>query len=260
MERLVACPEFSRQYECQLFTNYIKEPVPEKLLGRCALFLYQFLGPGWGELASERLIAQLPSTTRHLCIPNMFFTGYWPMWSGAAGFNYRCTHLDSYIDMGLSPEETVILFLRSEVEKKYDLPSLISETIRTEQQRASHTPINYVELLVAHYQDQRLFNTVNHPGPMLMNHAAVEILKNLGFTPPPPAKFDTLGDPFPEFEQPVNPKVAAFFGWDFAGPETTYNVYGRRMTYARYVANYVSARNKGVTDFIGYLQGEHLAH
>ncbi|QJB55444.1 WcbI family polysaccharide biosynthesis putative acetyltransferase [Pseudodesulfovibrio sp. zrk46] len=258
VERLMACPEFAAQYDCRLFTNYVREPVPDDVLGRCSLFLHQYLGPKWNELASDVLIGKLPANARHLCVPNMFFTGYWPMWSGAGGFNYRCTHLDSYIDMGLSPEETVMLFLRSDVQSKYDLPGLVEASLKRERERESHTPIKYVHVIEEEFGSRRLYNTVNHPGPRLMNHAAKGILEHLGMTPPPAEAFDALGDPFPEFEQPINPKVGAFFGWDFATPETKYNIYGRKMTYARYVANYVEARSKGVTDFIGYLQGEYL--
>jgi len=258
IERLMTCPEFAEQYECRLFTNYIKEPIPDELMQKCSLFLYQYLGENWNELASANLLAKLPDSARHLCIPNMFFKGYWPMWSGEAGFNYRCTHLDSYIDMELPADQTLMLFLRSDVEKKYDLLTMVAQTIEQERAREKHTSIKYVDFLVEKYRGQRLFNTVNHPGPLLMNHAAVGVLDSLGFASPSAETLDALGDPFPEFEQPINPKIGDFFGWEFATANTEYNVYGRKLTYARYVANYVSAREKNITDFIGYLQGDYI--
>ncbi len=258
LERLSCCPAFSDRYETRLFTNYVHEPVPDTTLAGCSLFLYQFLGQKWGELASENLLGKLPETARSLCIPNMFFKGYWPLWSGEEGFNYRCAHLDEIIDLGLSPEETALIFLHQDTATKFDLLELVADTLKEERERERHTPIKYVDLIATNYRDKRLFNTVNHPGPMLMNHAAGEILHNLGFEVPDPALFEALGDPFPEFEQPINPKVAAFFGWDFAGPDTEYTIYGRKMTFVRYVASYVMARQANIADFIGFLQGAYI--
>jgi len=258
IERLLTCPDFAARYDCRLFTNYVCEPIPEALLADCSLFLYQHLGEGWGDLASEVLLSKVPAAAQHLCVPNMFFAGYWPTWSGEAGFDYRCTLLDELIELGLPPEETVILYLRTDMEARYDLLSTVTGTIERERAREAHTPIKYLDILVENYRDARLFNTVNHPGRQLSAHTAGGVLETLGFTPDRNA-MDALGEPFPEFEQPINPKVAAFFGWDFGGPDTEYEIYGRKMTFARYAANYVMARQAGITDFIAYLQGAHSA-
>lgn len=258
IERLMACPQFAEEYVCTLFTNYTREPVTDEALQDCSLFLYQYLGPKWGDIASASLLAKLPDSARSLCIPNMFFTGYWPTWSGEPGFNYRCTHLDEIIGLGLPPEETAILYLRADVERKFDLLDLVSKTIEHERERQKRTPIQYLDVIIEHYRDVRLFNTVNHPGSLLMNHAACEILKHLDFEPPDEAALKLFGEPFPEFEQPINPRIAQFFGWDFATNDTQYEVYGRKLTFARYVANYIMAQQAGVSDFIGYLQGEYI--
>ena len=259
VQRLMACPDFARAFECRLFTNYVGEPVPAAALARCGLFLHQHLGPAWGELASERLAARLPASATRLCVPNMCFTGYWPLWSGRPGFDYRCEDLETFLDLGRPAEETLVLFLRSDPAQRHDLEGLLARTLDRERHREGHTPVKYVDLIAAGHATRRLFNTVNHPGPGLMDHAARGVLRALGLTAPDRA-FEALGDPFPEFEQPIHPGVARFFGWPFAGPETRYNVYGRPMTYARYAANYVAARRAGVTDFIAYLQGaDHAA-
>jgi hypothetical protein len=36
-----------------------------------------------------------------------------------------------------------------------------------------------------------------------------------------------------------------------------WRVFGRDLTFARYVAHYVVARREGIADFIGFLQGHH---
>ena len=255
VDRLNCCPDFKARFECRVILNYVREPVPDELLRQCSLFLYQHLGDNWGGLASEVLLAKLPDKAGSLCIPNMFFKGYWPSWSGRPGFNYRCEVLDELIDKGLPPEEVIMLYLRTDMAARFDLLSLTADTIKREREREAHTPVKYLDEILRNYREIRLFNTVNHPGPLLLNHAARGILSELGFPDPSGGALQALGDPFPEFEQPINPKIAAFFGWDFAGPETEYMVYGRKMTFARWVANYVFAQQSGVTDFIGFLQG-----
>ncbi|SOB59565.1 conserved protein of unknown function [Pseudodesulfovibrio profundus] len=257
LARLNASPEFTDQYECRIITNYTREAIPDGLLERCDLFLYQYLNANWGELASDTLLGKLKTDCKSLCIPNMFFAGYWPFWNGKPGFNYRCTHLDDIINMGLPDEETVLLYLRSNLSQKFDLNALLHQTIAQEQQREAHTPIKYVDIIENEHGQHRLFNTVNHPNARLMDHAATEVLRHLGMTPPDRAVLDALGDPFPEFEQPINPHIAAHFGWPFGGADAQYNVYGIPMSHARYVANYVSCQKAGIEDFIGYLQGEY---
>lgn len=258
IERLMTCSDFSNQYECVLFTNYTREPVPDEVLGKCSLFLHQYLGPKWNELSSENLTGKLPANAKSLCVPNMFFTGYWPTWSGKAGFDYRCTYLDELVDMGLPPEEIVMLYLRADFASKFDLLEIVSASLNRERERQKHTPVKYLDVIIDNYRDVRLYNTVNHPGSLLMNHAAHGVLEHLGFKADEEA-LKAVGEPFPEFEQPINPQVANHFGWYFAGPEVEYNIYGRKMTFARYVANYVMARKAGVTDFIGFLQGDQVA-
>ena len=256
LERLCCCPEFADRYETRIYTNYVREPIPDEALARCSLFLYQHLGSRWDDLASDALLAKLPDGARSLCIPNMFFKGYWPMWDGRVGFDYRCSLLDEIVDLGLPAEETLILFLRTDVAAKYDLDALLRESLEREREREQRTPVKYVHLIEEHCHRTRLFNTVNHPGPLLLNHAASEILRLLGFEPPAPETLDALRPPFPEFEQPINPKVGAHFGWPFAGKDTSYNIYGRPMAYTLYAANYVTARKAGIRDFIGFLQGD----
>jgi len=256
IERLNCCEQFRERYQCVLFTNYIREPITDGVLSKCSLFLYQFLGPGWAGLSSANLLTKIPDNARSLCIPNMFFKGYWPTWSGAPGFDYRCTLLDSMIESGLGPEETLMLYLHTDIAARLDLDALLAQTLNQERQREAKTPIKYLDLIIEHCHDIRMFNTVNHPGPMLLDHVARGILEKLDMPEPNEDAMDALGDAFPEFEQPIHPKVGWHFGWPFAGPGAQYEIYGIKMGFARYVANYILARQNDVTDFIGFLQGD----
>lgn len=258
IKRLMTCPDFADRYECRLFTNYIREPIPDEALRSCNLFLYQHLGVEWDDLASATLLDKLSPNARHLCIPNMFFKGYWPTWTGQPGFDYRCMFLDELTDTDLPPEEVVMIYLHTNMATKFDLLTMVAESLELERERESHTPIEYVDIISRNYREIRLFNTVNHPRKLLMNHVARSVLMELGFEPPAHHVLDALGEPFPEFEQPINPKVGEYFGWRFTATDQQYRIYGRHMTFSRWVANYVFARRAKVKDFIGFLLGDDI--
>lgn len=253
LERLLLCPGFAERYDCTIVTNYVREPMPETL-EKASLLLYQHLGESWGELASDAVRSRLPKGARALCIPNMVFLGYWPLWDSAPGFDYRDKRLDQLLDMGLPDEEILTLFLRQPLRKHHDLDALLEETFRRETERESHTPVKYLNFIHKHWRERRLFNTVNHPGAELMALAARGVLTQLGLALPSMEAMLALGEPFPEFEQPVHPLVAAHYGLEFAGPDTRYHVYGKDMTFATYAAHYIDCRRNGITDFIAYLR------
>jgi hypothetical protein len=254
LKRLNRSPDFAQRFETRIVTNYTREPMPDGLLEHASLFLYQYLGDPWGPLASQTLLKRLADNARSLCIPNMFFLGYWPMWSGAPGFDYRDRRLDQLLDAGIPDEQILTLYLRSHPAKHFGLNDLLEETFRREQAREAVTPIKYLGHIREHWRTRRLFNTVNHPGAELMDISACGILDHLAMARPTEAALDQCGDPFPEFQQPIHPLVAEHFGLAFTNAETLYEVYGQKMTFARYVAHYIDCRRNGIDDFISYLR------
>ncbi len=265
-EILLASPEFARSHAPRVFLNYARQDIPEADLAACGLFLYQQLGPEWGELSSAALLSKLPAGCERLCIPNMFFRGPWPLWSGAPGFDYRDVYLDHLLELGLPRRDILHLYLSTPLERKYDLDALLAETVARETQRQAHTPVKYLEHVLEHWRERPLFLSVNHPGPELLALAAAGILRHLGLAGPDPARLahaTALGAGYADFELPVHPQAAAFYclgsgglgsgGLGYGGEGQVYNVYGRGKTFAQYAAAYVDCRLAGIDDFIGYL-------
>jgi len=248
---LSASPDFAAAYAPRVYLNYARQAIPQEDLDACGLFLYQHLGPEWGPLASGELLARLPKDCRSLCIPNMFFRGSWPLWSGAPGFDYRDIYLDHLVDLGLPAADILHVYLRTSLAAKYDLAVLLEETIETERKRQARTPVAYFDFVLERFRTQPLFLTVNHPGPELIAHAAAGILAELGCAPM--AGGFALPPEYLAFELPVHPQVAEAYGLAYGGPDATYNVYGRRMRFEQYAAAYTDCRLRGLTDFIGYL-------
>lgn len=248
---LSASPDFARAFAPRAYLNYARQEIPQQALDACGLFLYQHLGPEWGPLASGELLARLPKNCRSLCIPNMFFRGPWPLWSGAPGFDYRDVYLDHLLGLGLPARDILHVCLRTSLTAKYDLAARLEETIAIERRRQAHTPVRYLDFVLDGFRARPLFLTVNHPGPELLAHAASGILAELGLAPM--AGGFALPQDYQAFELPVHPQAAACYGLDYAREGATFNVYGRRMSFAEYAAAYVDCRLRGGSDFIGYL-------
>jgi len=255
LAQLSAHAEFGRDHHLRLFSNYVREHVPPDLLARCDLFLYQHLGPEWGELASERLLAQLGPGCRTLCIPNMFLLAPWPLWTGGTGFHYHDRLLESLISRGLSQAEILRVCLRANLPTMYDLHGLVERSLEREQVKQARTPIRYLDRVLASWRERRLFHTVNHPGPELQRLVADAVL---GFIddqrPLSDAEFAATGLQLAEFDLPVHPGVAQALGLAYGGTDEMYEVYGGRMNFAEYAEHYVTCRLLGEADFIGYLR------
>lgn len=254
MERLLLCPEFAERYECRLFTNYTREPVPEAMLGECGLLLYQRLGEEWGDLASDALCRRLSDSALSLCVPNMFFHAYWPLWYDAPGFDYRDRLLDALLEKGLPGEQVLMLALRSDPANMFDLDAIVEASIERERMRESFTPVKYLDYILTHWRERKLFHSVNHPGQEMLAIAARGVLQALGMEPPESAVLMQASHPYPEFELPIHPAMAKRYGLAFAGADAVYEIYGVKMSYARYAAAYIECRLAGIEDFIGYLQ------
>ena len=251
---LLASPDFRRAYAPRVYLNYARQPIPQADLDACGLFLYQHLGAPWGGLASDALLERLPPGCPSLCIPNMFFRGPWPLWSGAPGFDYRDVFLDRLLELGLPAPEILHLYLRMPLAAKYDLAALLDETIALERQRQARTPVPYLDFVLEHFRQRPLFLTVNHPTAELIGHAACGILRELGLAQPEACALAGLATGYEDFFLPIHPQAAAFYGLAYGGPGARYSTYGRERSVAEYAAAYVACRQAGVNDFIGFLQ------
>jgi len=251
LARLLCLSErFFARWQVKLITNFTKEPVPAADLDSCTLFLYQYLGPQWEELASETLIARLRPDCRALCIPNLFFKGYWPLWTSASTMNFGDIFLDRLADKGLSPAEAVYIALKSDLASHYDLDGLLAESQALERQRETGAIISLVDYVEAHWKQRQLFTTINHPGPELLLLIANAILARLDlplversrteFLPAELLSCDHL------FDLPIHPGVAHYFGLDFTDPDRRYPAYGKSLTWREYALCYVDCRQKGL--------------
>ena len=254
-ELLMASPGFAARWRVLTYTNYTREAIPESVLENASLFLYQHLGPEWGEVGSEALLARLGCRARPVCIPNMFFLGYWPFWTNESPMEFGDYLLDKLYASGAGKPEILRVYLRGDVAKMADFEAVAMRSLEMEFAKEKRCAVKTADFVAANWRNLRLFQTVNHPDTPLLLHMAQALLAHLGFSPLPPDVCDAYSYGYEGFCLPIHPGVAAFHGLPFAGEETEYPVFGRTMTFARYVSRYVDCRLNNLEDsFLAYLQ------
>jgi hypothetical protein len=250
---LAATPAFARCFEIRKYTNYLKESIPQQDFDRCRVFLYQHLGEKWNDLASDTLLARLHPIACRIKIPNLLFTGYWPLWTNASTMNYGDTLLDLLVSRGYSESEVLHVYLRGRLAEKYNLNALLDCGLLRERQKEQGAVIGLTDFIEENWRAQQLFLTPNHPDATLLLAVADAVLASLGLGRVPLAPRSNFVPDYPAFELPIHPQVGVHFGLPFAGADRLYSIYGRPMSFARYAACYVHCLGHRLGNFEAFL-------
>jgi hypothetical protein len=250
---LAAIPAFMRCFEIRKYTNYLKESIPQQDFERCRIFLYQHLGEKWNDLASDALLARLHPIACRIQIPNLLFTGYWPLWTNKSTMNYGDILLDLLVSRGYSEAEVLHVYLRGRLGEKYDLTALLHESLFRERRKEKGSVIALTDFIEENWRTQQLFRTPNHPDKTLLLAIADAVLESLGLGRVPPSLRSAFTPDYPDFELPIHPYAGAHFGLPFAGADRLYSIYGRPMNFARYAACYVHCLSRKLGNFEAFL-------
>jgi hypothetical protein len=250
---LMLHPQFGQEFEIVKYTNYLREDIPDTRLQQCSLFLYQPLGEKWDDHASAALLARVNPAAVTAAIPNMLFKGYWPFWTNKSPIEFGDIFLDRLVDMGLEKKEILYICMHTDIAAKHDLAGLFEDSVCREREKEQGCVVHTVDLILDLFRSEKLFNTINHPNRRLVLHVTEGILAHLGFAPLPDVLAGAFQDPYPEFELPLHPQVAAFHQLPFGNASTLYNVFGKPRTYEQYAGLYVDCRALGIRDLSSYL-------
>lgn len=252
---LAKSPEFSAKWRVAHYTNYTREAIPKSVLKTATLFVYQHLGAEWGEVASQALSARLNPLAERVCVPNMFFAGYWPFWTSKSPMNFGDYFLDKLYEAGAGKPEILRIYRHGNVAAMADLEGVVAETLALERKKEERCVVKTADFVEKHWRSMRLFQTVNHPEAPLLVVTAQGILAHLGLSPLPDSVCREFTFDYEGFELPIHPKVAARHGLSFAGEDAEYRVFGRKMTFDQYISRYIDCRmNHMEADFLAYLQ------
>ncbi|MCC8194568.1 MAG: hypothetical protein LIP28_07985, partial [Deltaproteobacteria bacterium] len=169
---LMASAEFAARWRIRIYTNYTREAIPDPILKAATLFLYQHLGPEWGEVGSDALLARLGPDARPVCIPNMFFLGYWPFWTRNSPMEFGDFFLDKLYESGAGKPEILRVYLHGDVRKVVDLEAVVRDTLDAEFAKEERCAVKTAPFVAANWKTIRLFQTVNHPDAPLLVHVA----------------------------------------------------------------------------------------
>lgn len=255
VELLALSPAFSSVWEVRHYTNYIREEIPQADLDRCSLFFYQHLGPEWGEASSGSLAARLNPAAEAICMPNMFFKGYWPFWTSTSPIDFGDTLLDKLIDSGAHKPEIIKIYCYGDVGKFADLENVAKESLAVEEEKDKRSPIKMAPLMRELWRDEPIFYTCNHPAKRLLASMTNQLLGLLGLPELSEAAVAAYQPEYSNFELPIHPHIAAKLRLSFIGAEHKFNIFGRGLSFLQYVSRYIDCRQQGYDeDFIGYLQ------
>ncbi len=254
---LSATPSFSEKFAIIKYTNYLREKMDERVLDTCDLFLYQHLDEHWENHASQYILQRLGHHAQNLRIPNMFFNGYWPLWTNKTTMAYGDRLLEELYERGLSFNEIIHLYTRGRLEAKFDLDALRAASRKKEEEKEKDLLFPTLPLIDALWREEQLFYTVNHPAPRLSLYVADSVLQFLDLGKVPESIRRIFMQHNEEFIQPIHPQVSEKYGLPFAGVERNYPVYGQEMTFQQYIVAYVNCRlqsgPEAITDFVVYL-------
>ncbi|MBO4369573.1 MAG: hypothetical protein J5803_05695 [Desulfovibrio sp.] len=247
-------PDFAARFTVRHVVNYTREPIEQETLDHTSLYLYQYLGPHFQEYASSVFLDRLPASCHSLCIPNLFFKGYWPFWTNSTQvIDFANTVLEDLFRRNLDPELLLSIYLKGKLPEFEKVCAIANDSLAREKEKERLQPIQYTHILEEHWRDEALFYTVNHPGIRLSCHVAQEVLRLLGFSPLPEAVLASFVHPFGDFCLPIHPEVGKRLNLRFTGIDVTYPIYGSRFTHRDFVINYLACRLHGVSNLPAFL-------
>ncbi len=250
-------PAFASQYTIQKYTNYLHDDIPCESLENCHLFLYQRLGEQWGEHATEKLLQKLPASAHTLEIPNMFFNGYWPLWTNKTRMAYGDLLLEELCARPLTPVEILHLYLKGNLFAKFDIDALRQSSREKEIAKEQHQPFKTLHFIDEHWREELLFYTINHPAPKLSLYVADKVLQHLDLGIVAETARSSFLRSEDEFILPIHPQVAARDSLAFAGDKQLYPVYGQKLSFRDYAQAYIQCRLQqgpdSIDDFVVYL-------
>lgn len=255
---LKAHPPCADRYEVQHVVNHLRRPFPADLLPRTAIYCYQHLEPHWDDHASAPLLARLPAASHAICFPNLFFKGYWPLWTGQAGIDFKDIFLETLLAKGLADREIQHLACHSDLTRFFDLEAIWAESLAVEQKKETRwdipADVPMTSVIASDFRHAPLFYTINHPAKALIVRIAQALCHALALPPIAAGTLAAMAEPFGDFLLPVHPQVAALQGLTWCDAGTRFPCYGHPITHAEYVASYLYCRRQGIDDLIGFLQ------
>lgn len=243
-------PVFRDEYECHYYVNYERQQVPQDVLARADILIYQPLTEKWGEHSEKVLLESVPVHCARFRINYLTFPVYWPFQVQDARnhpdasfpfgqFPYGDSFVINRLAGGLSPREILHDLSQKDLlleEAKLDL--VIQQYVEKQKEIEQRRDQKLLSYIMENYRTEKLFETFNHPSWVLCLHQVNDFLIQFGYAP------ISEGAPRLEYlksnQQPIHPLIAEGLNLEFsAGWEEKYNIWHKPMTVREYYRAYV---------------------
>ena len=196
----------------------------ETKIARTDLFIYQLVSDnyqGIEQFGTDFLCNSLPSEAKKIAIPGAYFTGYHPatinLKDGEGNkitepCDYHDVNLLYLFDRGKTVTETIAIIQEVDFYQAEYVFNNLQATLDELRRRETELDISISDFIIQNYQKQKLLHTINHPGVVLLNYLADEILELLELP---------RSDKIPDYEVldftafPIYPSVAKALKLDF---------------------------------------------
>ena len=155
---------------------------------------------------------------------------------------YGNAFLNRCIEAGMTAGDAVRRYLEIDIVRRTSLQSRFEKEMELLERRDGATRIGLRDVIETEFRREKLFRTRGHPNARIFSLVARALFASLGVDAS--RVEDGLRSlreaPFPPGELPIHPKIAEYFGLEYAGPETLYqySVEGR-FTFAEYAERYM---------------------
>lgn len=217
-------------------------------LDRCRVFLYQYLGDKWGDMASHRLLPRLPESCLAIRLPKLSSSLYWPYFSrpGVADsswcnpckeFPYFDGFLLECVAQTMDPEQSVREYLTHDVAGEFNLDARLADNIAYLRDPLNCGDVDLNPLILDRLDKEVFFASPNHPSIALLAEEANLILEMLGYNRVD--RSEAMNSILEwDFFLPVHPGIIEHFFLVHPTKETRYPMGERRLNFKEYSLSY----------------------
>lgn len=260
-EYLLKSPSFNQEYTIKRFPVHLlmqgKKTIPDELLKRAKLFIYQPVKDIHGICSSRYILNKLPSDCQRISFPPLYFTGYHPQYCKNpvnkvikpiypfGVMPYGDSNIISMLKQSNSVSEIIERLSNTNYYSQQFLLANVDKSLAELSRREAVLNIKVSDFIKKNYQHYYLFYTVNHPTDIMGIYVVNQILKALDLPLLDRETYikDSTTGILDEEQTPIYPSVIKKLSLTFINENAVYK-HGKfctnKMTFARYIDEYVN--------------------
>ncbi|MEL6930513.1 MAG: WcbI family polysaccharide biosynthesis putative acetyltransferase, partial [Cyanobacteria bacterium J06600_6] len=251
---------FNQEYLIKRFPAHLliqgKKTIPEQILKKAKLFIYQPVKEVHGKASSEYILSQLSPDCQTISFPSLYFTGYFPQHYKKP--NKRIVksiypfgiipegdlNVANMLEQGQNPNQIIEQLQHQDFYTSEFLRANVDSSLAELARRESSLDIKVSQFIRDNYQQQRLFYVHNHPTDILGFYITNLILNKINLP-----QFDTqdlAANPaagiLDNTQVPIYPSVIKHLQLSFTQNITyKHNRFcTNNLTFERYIQEYIN--------------------